>query len=156
MTRRKSTSFYLFLWIFKHRALQGTTGATYRPHVCASQAKSYLQTRARYFRLEVCSVAAKLETSDLFREVKLRYVNILVRSLRQFRSIDVDITKISQILWNFYLDSLDATIFLPPQLFRRPQRGYWRFIKEITHRINRLRLSHLKRTKTDAWVVKFL
>ena len=82
ITRRKSIFFCLYLWIFTHRALQGTTGATYRPHVYASQAKFYLQTRARYFRLEVCSMAAHLETSDLFREIKFTWVIILVRDFQ--------------------------------------------------------------------------
>ena len=149
-TRRKSTFFYLYLWIFTHRALQGTTGATYRPHVYVFQSTFCLQTRARYFRLEVCSIAAHLETSDLFREIKFRWVIILVRNLKaaekHLRRYHQDISDSLKFffdnVWLAWCHCFPSTV-----LFRRPHRGYWGFIREITHRINRWRLSHLKWTK---------
>ena len=97
-----------------YRALQGTTGATYRLHVYASQAKFYLQTRASYFRLEVCPIAAHLGTSDLFTEIKFRRIIILVRDVKavwkHLRRYHQDISDSLK----FFFDSVDAIVFLPP------------------------------------------
>ena len=137
MTRRKSTFFYLYLWIFTHRALQGTTGATYRPHVYASQAKFYLQTRASYFRLEVCSMAFSTRFSgslEAFTYISLRYI--------RFSEICLLIRLMP--LFSFHCN----------KLFRRPQRRCWIFIKEIAHCSNRLRLRHFKWIRTNARAVK--